>query len=145
MSSSRTTPLAALMWSSLIWSTVALKSCGLSSEARRLDRLPDRLAAPPLVLAGVEFPDLRAVPLRLLAELPDLWKICDVRGLTRSEVEGPGVTAGDTRLKVEADRSEGRGRRASRAARRRRLVVPVDLDSPDRAEQTTATRLPESM
>lgn len=69
-----------------------------------------------------------------------------MRGLILSEVEAPGVPAGEGAiLGIDEERSGARGRRASKAARRRRLVVPVDLDSPDLAEQTTATLLPDSM
>lgn len=63
-------------------------------------------------------------------------------GLIFSEVDTPGVPAGvgEAKLDIEEDRSGARGRNASSAALKRRLVVPVDLDSPERAEQTTATR-----
>lgn len=80
-----------------------------------------------------------------MTPLVDFWKSCDVRGLILSEVEAPGVPAGVGRAEMEVERSGARGRNASNAARSRRFVVPVDLDSPDRAEQTTATLLPDSM
>jgi hypothetical protein len=46
---------------------------GPSSDALKLDRLADKLADPPLPLAGVEFPDASPKPLTLATE-DDFWK-----------------------------------------------------------------------
>lgn len=80
----------------------------------------------------------------LLPFVGALAKIWDVRGLMPPFVEAPGVMAGEPVLPAGVG-SGLRGRIASKAARRRRLVVPVDLDSPERAEQTRATLWPDSM
>lgn len=112
---------------------------------RRLEKLPARLLAP-RALAGVDEPDLLVLAGRCPAALAVFWKIWEVRGLILSEVDAPGVPAGEgAMLDMDEERSGALGRSASRAARRRRLVVPVDLDSPERAEHTTATLLPDSM
>jgi hypothetical protein len=110
---------------------------------RRLDKLAARL---PLALDGVEVPEQPA-PLARPLVLAVFWKSCEVRGLIFSDVDTPGVPAGVgvARLDKDEDKSGARGRRASRAARRSRFVVPVDLDSPERAEQTTATLWPDSI
>lgn len=102
--------------------------------------LEDGLAPLHLELEGVDVPEDETPAREMLFER---WKSWEVRGFTRSEVAAPGVTEGeDTSVEREEDTSGARGRNASRAARRRRLVVPVDFESPERAEHTTATRLP---
>lgn len=141
MSTSLTTLRAAAMWSCLIWSTVALNSWVPSSPAlpRMLENEPERLAMLPLLRNGVDAPDRPPV-----TELERV-KIWVVRGLILSELATPGVIAGLDVLPTAVEGSGARGRSASIAARSSRFVVPVALDSPERAEQTSATRFPESM
>lgn len=141
MSTSLTTLRAAAMWSCLIWSTVALNSWVPSSPAlpRMLENEPERLAMLPLLRNGVDAPDRPPV-----TEFERV-KIWVVRGLILSELATPGVIAGLDVLPTAVEGSGARGRSASIAARSSRFVVPVALDSPERAEQTSATRFPESM
>ncbi len=138
MVASLTANLAASMWSCLIWSTVALNCCGPSSPplnpSKLCARLPPGVDVPERVL-----PDLLSAPLRGACEA-ERWKIWEVSGLSLSVEEGPGVPAGVLNDEIEAERSPVRGRSASSAARRRRLVVPVALVAPERAEHTTAMR-----
>lgn len=121
----------------MIWSTVALNCCGPSSAPLSPSRLAARL--PP----GVELPDLvepgLLSPLRGACEA-ERWKICEVSGLSLSAEAGPGVPAGVLKDEMDEARSLARGRSVSSAARRRRLVVPVALVAPERAEQTIAIR-----
>lgn len=117
----------------MIWSTVALNAWFPSSIIRKLEKLAD-------MLPGVEVPDRDRVG--KLFELDARWKIWLERGLARSALELMGVPGVEMGL-LPLGRSV-RGRMASEAARRRRLVVPAVFEVPDLAEQTTTTRFPAS-
>lgn len=75
-----------------------------------------------------------SIPLEEISLVRKMW---EVRGLILSVI--PGVTAGVESAETISDTL---GLKASTAALRSKLVVPVDFDSPDLAEHTTATLFP---